>query len=634
MPETTTTQFEFQAEIRQLLDILVHSLYTHREVFLRELISNASDALDKLRFETTRGAQVTDPGRELEIRIDPDKERKTLTISDSGIGMTREEVIQNIGTIARSGSAEFLQRAAGAGAAGDAASIIGKFGVGFYSVFMAAREVILQTRSATPGADPVEWRSEGLGVYEIGPGPDSLPRGTRIELRLRDEAAEFLEPHRLRAIIQKHSNFISFPIYVAGDRVNTVPALWREPKFKVKKEQYEEFYRFLTHETEAPFETLHQSVDAPVQFHSLLFIPPNADDPFAWRQDDWGLDLYVRRVLIQHRNKDLVPEYLGFLRGVVDAEDLPLNISRETLQQNTLLVRIGQTVTKNVLAALGKMAQDEPARYAAFWKAHGRRFKLGYQDWSHREAWADLLRFPSSHHTDAEELTSLADYIGRAKPGQKEIYYASGPSREALRANPHLDPFRARGIEVLYLLEPVDEFALEALGRYRDYALRSAEHADPKALEKFHADTAREELPPLSAEDQAKMEQLRARLREILGERVTDVRLSARLHESPCCLVNPDGMMTSSMQKVLQILNKDASIPKKVFEFNPDHRIFRSLLEVFKRDAADPYVALAVEQLYEGALLMDGYLRDPHEMVGRMQELIAKSGEWYLAVRR
>ncbi|MFN0168890.1 MAG: molecular chaperone HtpG [Bryobacteraceae bacterium] len=630
MAENSGNQFEFKAEIRQLLDILVHSLYTNKEVFLRELISNASDALDKLRFEATRGTAVADPELELEIRIQLDKERKMLVLSDTGIGMTRDEVISNIGTIARSGSAEFLKQA---GTGADMGSIIGKFGVGFYSVFMVARQVVIRTRSFRPEDVPVEWRSEGTGTYEVSDVEGPVKRGTTIEVLLRDEAVEFLEPYRVRSVIQKHSNFISFPIFVNDDRVNTVAAVWREPKFKVKKEQYDEFYKFLTLDSEPPMDTLHQSVDAPVQFYSLLFIPKQGEALADWPREDTGLDLYVRRVMIQHKNKDLVPEHLGFLRGVVDSEDLPLNISRETLQENTMLLKISQTVVKNVLAHLAKMAKDESERYVSFWRSHGRRFKLGYGDYANREKWAELLRFNSSHHEDAAGLTALEEYCSRAKPGQNQIYYVTGHGRDALRTNPHLDVFRAKGLEVLYLYEPVDEFALESLGKFRDFTLQSVEHADSKTLDGFATVQDAGKPEPLSPDDGKAMENLAARIREILGGRVTAVKLSGRLHESPCCLANPDGVMTSSMQKVLQIMNKDASIPQKVFEVNQDHRIFRNLLEVFKKDSSDPYLALAVEQLFESALLMEGYLRDPHAMVNRIQELLGKSSEWYLASR-
>ncbi len=630
MAENSGNQFEFKAEIRQLLDILVHSLYTNKEVFLRELISNASDALDKLRFESTRGTAVADPDLELEIRIQLDKDRKMLVLTDTGIGMTRDEVISNIGTIARSGSAEFLKQA---GTGADMGSIIGKFGVGFYSVFMVARQVVIRTRSFQPESSPVEWRSDGTGTYEVNDVEGPLKRGTTIEVHLRDEAVDFVEPYRVRSVIQKHSNFISFPIFVNDDRVNTVAAVWREQKFKVKKEQYEEFYKFLTFDSEPPMDTLHQAVDAPVQFYSLLFIPKEGDPPGEWTRQDSGLDLYVRRVMIQHKNKDLVPEHLGFLRGVVDSEDLPLNISRETLQENTMLLKISQTVVKNVLAHLAKMAKDDNEKYVSFWKSHGRRFKLGYGDYANRDKWAELLRFNSSCHTDADGLTSLEEYASRAKPGQTQIYYVTGHSRDALRTNPYLDSFRAKGLEVLYLYEPVDEFALESLGKFKEFTLQSVEHADAKTLEGFASAQDAGKPEPLSEDDTKRMEDLAARIREILGERVTSVKLSERLHESPCCLANPDGVMTSSMQKVLQILNKDASIPKKVFEVNRDHRIFRNLLEVYKKDPADPYLALAVEQLFEAALLMEGYLRDPHAMVNRIQELLGKSSEWYLASR-
>ncbi|MBK9171112.1 MAG: molecular chaperone HtpG [Bryobacterales bacterium] len=625
-----TTQHEFKAEVRQVLDILIHSLYSNREVFLRELISNASDALEKLRFETSRGAAVANPDLPLEIHITADKDKKLLVIEDTGCGMSRDEVVENIGTIAHSGSAAFLREIGDQKAQAEA--LIGKFGVGFYSVFMAASKVRLLTRSHRPEDPAVEWVSDGLGAYQIGPAPER-PRGTRIEIELRDSAIEFAEPYRLKSIVQRHSNFVSFPISVNGEHANTVTALWREPKASVKSEQYTEFYKFLTHDSEAPLETLHIDVDAPVQFRALLFVPPKADEMPGLAREERGLDLYVRRVLIQHKNKDLVPEYLGFLRGVVDSEDLPLNVSRETLQENLAVTKMASTIVKQVLGHLQKAAKDSPERYATFWREHGREFKLGYTDYANREKFAGLLRFHSSREGGDETLVSLDDYAASLLPDQKEIYYAAGPSRAALVASPHLEAFRQRKVEVLYLYEPVDEFALEALGRYKEYDLVPVERADMKSLEKL-APAAGETAPPLSTEDAEAFDGFLSRLQEILGDRVDKVRVSERLAESPCCLVNPDGAMTSSMQKILQILNKDSSIPKKVLEVNRDHHLVRNLLGIYRADPRDPYLELVAEQLFESALLMDGYLRDPHAMVGRVQKLMDQSSDWYLAQKR
>lgn len=630
--DKSATHHEFKAEVKQLLDILVHSLYTNREIFIRELVSNASDALDKLRFETTRGAEVIEPEAELRIDLGFDQEAKTLTITDTGVGLTEEELIANIGTIAHSGSAEFLKEAAASG--NGLESIIGKFGVGFYSVFMAAAEVVIRTRSYKPGSPSLEWRSDGLGTYTLSEGPVDQPRGTTIEVRLKDEAAEFADQARLEAVIKRHSNFISFPIFVGGERVNTISALWREPKFNVAQEQYDEFYKFLTFDSREPLATLHISVDAPVQFSGLLYIPQAGMNLPGFGRENHGLDLYVRRVLIQSANEDILPEYLGFARGVVDSEDLPLNISRENLQENVLLRKIGQTLTSQLLARLKKMAAEEPEDYVKFWQAHGSTFKLGYSDFANHEKYAELLRFNSSKSDDAEGLVSLAEYVDRAKEGQKTIFYAAGPSREAIDLNPHLEIFKSKGLEVLYLFDPLDEFAMESLRQYNDFTLESVERVDPSSLEEFKQADEPDRPEPLSEEDSSDLEKLMARLSELLGEKVIEVRASARLQLSPCLLTNPDGAVTSSMEKILKLASKDTSIPDKVLEINPDHKLIRNLLKIFKRDPEDSHLADVATQLYESALLLEGYLADPHAMVGRLQSLLDRSTEWYLGVTR
>jgi molecular chaperone HtpG len=627
--------YEFKAEIKQLLDILVNSLYTEREIFLRELVSNASDALDKLRIETAAHADAASGDEPLEIRIEADKDKKLLTITDNGVGMTEAELVENIGTIAHSGSASFLKALKDAGKAG-AEGIIGRFGVGFYSVYMVAGSVRIVTRSHREGSPVVEWVSDGQGAYSIrelvpadGAAGDGIARGTRIEVSLKDDLAdEFTNPETLRRIIRKHSNFVSFPILVAGERANTVPALWREPKFQITKEQYKEFYSFLTYDQDEPLDTLHLSVDAPVQFSSLCFIPQKSRDFLGFDREDWGLDLYVRRVLIQRQNKDLIPQYLMFVRGVVDTEDLPLNISRETLQDNLLIRKINATLTKQILSQLTKMAEDKD-RYAGFWREHARVFKAGYMDFVNREAFAGLLRFNSSASDKADDLASFEEYIARAKPDQKKIYYAYGPSREALALSPHLEIFRKKGVEVLYLYEPIDEFVMDALQTFKDFALTPAELAKADDLAKLPdvEAAAKDESAPAPEKDA--LEALFVRVKAVLGDAVTDVRASARLTGSPCCLVNPDGHTTSSMDKIMRAMNRDTTVPKKILELNPGHELVRNLAELNARDAADPFVEQAARQLYESALLLEGYLSDPHALVGRVQELLTKSSGWY-----
>ncbi|MGE4194023.1 MAG: molecular chaperone HtpG [Pseudodesulfovibrio sp.] len=622
------TTHKFKAEVSQLLDILVHSLYTNKEIFLRELISNASDALEKARFKgQAEGAEDTVAP---EIRITCDADAGTLTITDTGVGMTRDELMRNIGTIAHSGTAE-LTRLAGEGKE-SLDALIGRFGVGFYSVYMVADEVEVTTRSIEPDAKPVVWTSDGRTDYKLQELDEDLPRGTKIVVRLKEDlASQFTNAAHLKHIVNKHSNFINFPIYVGDERVNTIQALWREPKFQITSEQYAEFYKFLTFDPDDPFDTLHTSVDAPVQFNALMFIPKHGDDPFGMGRENRGLDLYVRRVLIEKQNKDLLPEYLGFVKGVVDTEDLPLNISRETLQDNILMRKISSTLVKQVLDHLAKMAKDDADRYADFWRAHGELFKAGYMDFLNKDKFAGLVRFHSSGLEDEKGLTSFADYITRAKEDQKEIYYAYGPSREALNLSPHLEVFRRKGVEVLYLFEPIDEFVMDALREFDGWSLVSAEHADPAKLDKFESLEAEDKPEPLSDTEKPVLDKLLARMKDALGDAVTEVKASARLSRSPVCLANPDGNVTSSMDKIMRVMSKDSSIPKKILEVNPDHPLVRNMLTILERDENDPFIEQAANQLYESALLLEGYLTDPHALVGRVQDLLTKSSGWYVA---
>ncbi|MGL1860946.1 MAG: molecular chaperone HtpG [Pseudodesulfovibrio sp.] len=621
------TTHKFKAEVNQLLDILVHSLYTNKEIFLRELISNASDALEKVRFSaTTEDAEDTIAPQ---IIIDSDKEAGTVTITDTGVGMTRDELMKNIGTIAHSGTAELTRMAQEGTESLD--SLIGRFGVGFYSVYMVSDEVTVTTRSMDPEAKAIRWTSDGKTDYKLQELDEDVPRGTKIEVKLKEDMiSQFANNASLKIIINKHSNFINFPIIIEDEQVNTVSALWREPKFQIKDEQYAEFYKFLTYDSEDPFDTLHTAVDAPVQFNALMFTPSSGDDPFGMGRENRGLDLYVRRVLIEKQNKDLLPEYLGFIKGVVDTEDLPLNISRETLQDNILMRKISSTLVKQVLNNLEKMAKDNAERYAEFWHIHGNLFKAGYVDFLNKDKFGGLVRFNSSISEDSKELSSFAEYIARTKEDQKEIYYAFGPSREALGLSPHLEVFRRKGIEVLYLYEPIDEFVMDAQRDFDGYTLVSAEHAEMEKLDQFETLEKEEKAEALSEEQQSVLDKLLTRIKDVLGEQVTEVKASQRLTDSPVCLANPDGNVTSSMDKIMRVVSKDTSIPKKVLEINPDHALVRNMLTIFEKDEKDPFIDQAANQLFESALLLEGYLTDPHALVGRVQELLTKSSGWYV----
>ncbi len=631
--QPTTKKYEFKAEVKQLLDILVHSLYTSREIFLRELISNSSDALDKLRFESTKGTEILDNGIPLEIKIDFDEKKKLITISDTGIGMTKEELITNIGTIAKSGSADFLKQLKESKA--DVNNIIGKFGVGFYSVFMVAEEVVIKSQSFRKDEPAVEWKSNGLGDYEIIELEDKLQRGTTIDIHLKEDTKDFAEKYRLETIIKKHSNFISFPIYLGKEKINTVAALWREPKSSVKKEQYNEFYKFLSYDSEEPADVIHISIDAPIQFNALMFIPKKSYDFFGYNREDYGLDLYVRRVLIQHKNKDLLPEYLGFVKGVVDSEDLPLNISRETLQENIVFTKIAQNITGQILSYLLKKAKDEPEKYAEFWKEHGRYFKLGYSDFTNTEKFQQLLRFNSSFNDNAESLTSFDDYVSRFKEGQKEIYYAFGSSKDAISQDPHLEIYKNKGLEVFYLYDPLDEFVLSSIRKYKDYELKSVDSIDLKNLDTFKNIEEKKDKPEeLNKDDSKHFDSLLSKIKDILGDRVVEVKESKRLSGSPAILVNPDDTMSSTMQKIMRMTNKEVGVQKKIFEVNKDHKLIRNLLKVYKANSKDDYISNVIEELFESALLLDGSLTDPHRLVSRLNKMLEQSSDWYTEIKK
>jgi len=649
----------FRAETQKVLSILTHSLYTNREIFLRELLSNASDALDKLRFLQSKGEAIRDAGLPLEIRVTVDKDEGILQIADTGLGMTEKELIDNLGTIAKSGSEQFLKDmetkspVSGENTEGEekdaeaegmqpeqpsgasAAEIIGRFGIGFYSVFMVADSVDVISLSALGDEPPHAWSSTGTGSFTVrtleGEEAASCRRGTVIKAKIKDDAKEFLEKYRLESVIRKHSNFLPFPIYLEGEQINTTSALWREPKFSITQQQYAEFYTYLTYDEKPPLDVLHLSVDAPVQFSALLFIPDSAQDYFGEQREQWGLDLYVRRVLIERSNSELVPQYMAFLKGVVDTEDLPLNISRETLQENVVLRKISQTIVKQVLNHLEKMAESDKDKYENFWKLHGKYFKFAFNDFVNRDRVAPLMRFASSHtgtNGSASGLTSLEEYLHRAKAEQKEIWYVAAPSPEAAKVNPHMERFRRKGIEVLYLLEPVDEFALESLGKYKEHPFKSVEQADSKDLEEFPDLDETPAAKALSDEEKTSFDKLLERMRAILGDRITDIRVSNRLSGSPAVLVSPDGV-SSSMEKLIRVMQKSDGIPKKILEVNPDHPLMRSLLRMFADNEDNPLIPEFANSLFDNVQLLDGYIGDPYLMADRALKLMDKAASWY-----
>lgn len=620
--EQATGPIPFKAETRQLLDILIHSLYSEREIFLRELISNASDALTRVDFELVRNREVLDPGVELSIRIKLDDKENTLTISDSGIGMTENELVENLGTIARSGARDFI---AAAQAASDQpvedhqrklSDLIGQFGVGFYSAYMVAEWIRVISRSYQPEATAAGWFSTGSDTFSLEPA-EKAERGTTVIVKLKEDASEFTKPYRLREIIRKHSDFIPYPIYLNDETepVNQRSAIWRQSPREVEQETYHSFYQQLTLDPEPPLLHVHMFVDAPVQMHAVLFVPSSAERGLFVLRREPGLKLYARKVLIQEYNKDLLPEYLGFVQGVVDSEDLPLNVSRETIQSNRVMTNLKKLVTSKLLDTLKKLAEEDPEKYAAFWREFGRFLKQGVaMDERDPEALYPLLRFHTS--TQPEAWSSLDDYVSRMAPDQKSIYYIMGDDERSVIYSPHLDVIR--GYEALLLTDPVDAFMIMRLVKYKDFNLENVASPNLQLPEKAGEKTE-EELADKPVGDTAALVE---RFKAELGERVADVRSTDKLSEAPARLVNPSGALAAEMQRAYRLLNHEFDAPKKVLEINPRHSIVAGL-EALPADS--PLAKMVIEQIYEDALLIEGLHPDPAAMVQRIQKLIEEA---------
>lgn len=605
---------EFQAEVKQVLDIVVNSLYTDREIFLRELISNAADALEKFRYENLTNKQVKDEELPLEITIELDNQAHTLTITDTGIGMTREELIENLGTIAHSGSKKFIQQLA-ASSQKDL-SLIGQFGVGFYAAFMVAKNIRVLTRSYHPAAAGCEWVSDGTGQYSIRT-VEELPRGTKIILELKDDAYEFAQTENIRRIIRQYSSFVSFPIRVNGEPVNTVQAIWTRHKNEITEEEYNDFYKFIANAYEEPLYRLHFTADAPLAINALLFVPQQNFERFGFNRTEPGVNLYCRKILIQQQAEGILPEWLRFVKGIVDSEDIPLNISRETMQDSTLMSRLRRAVTGRLLKFLNEQAKADPDKYNKFWQQFGFFIKEGIAgDFTYRDELAKLLRFESSK-TEPGQLISLADYTQRMQEGQKEIYYMNGPTREIIEAGPYLEAFRERDLEVIYTHEPVDDFVLSHLMDYEEKKLVSADQAElelPVVDEKLDA----------ALLDSAAVTALTGWLKEILGDKVSAVKESKRLVHSPAVILNQDSMVTSSMQRVMQAVHKDmGAIGKKTLEINPRHELIKRLAALREKDEA--FARLAAEQVYDNAIIAAGLMTDPRDMVNRMYHILERA---------
>lgn len=617
MSQTPTETHAFQAETRQLLDIVIHSLYTDREIFIRELISNASDALEKLRHQQLVGETIHDDKLPLEINISSDDTAGTLTIQDYGIGMTRAELTDHLGTIAKSGSKAFaaaLKEAKDAGS--DPANLIGQFGVGFYSAFMVASEVRFYTRSYREDGENLVWISDGGGEYRIETTEDTQRRGAKIVLKLKEDCKEFASKSKVEEIIKRYSSFVQFPINLNGTKVNSIDALWLRSKQDIKEEEYTEFYKFQANAFDEPRRTLHFSADAPLAINALLFTPKENVERFGFGRSEPGVGLYCRKVLIDDKPEGLLPEWLRFLRGVVDSADLPLNISRESMQDSALVQKINKILTGRYLKDITSLADKDPEAFKEFYSQFGIFFKEGITaDFTHREKLAKLIRYESSL-TEKGSLTSLSDYVSRMPEHQKEIYFLYAPSRESIEKGPYLEAFAARQLEVLFLYEPVDEFVMNHLHEFDGKKLVSADSADVTL-----------EDQPEDAETLDKEQQIALKdwLKESLGSDVTEVDVSKRLTNSPAVALNADKMMTPSMRRIMKAMNQDSGGETAVrLEINPAHPLIKKLNGL--RTEQPELAGLVARQILDNSLISAGFVEDPRAMVNRIYSLLEKIG--------
>jgi len=622
----------FQTEVQQLLRLVAHSLYSHKEVFLRELISNASDACDKLRFEALTDSALYESDPDLKIRVSFDKDARTITVTDNGIGMDRQEVIDNIGTIARSGTRQFMQKLTGDQAKDT--NLIGQFGVGFYSSFIVADKVTLRTRRAGMGPEHgVLWESNGEGEYTLET-IEKPTRGTEVTLHLREDDADLLTEWQLRSIITKYSDHITLPVImpvqkysedkdappkIEDERINQAAALWARPRQEIKEEEYKEFYKHVGHDFEDPLAWTHNRVEGKLEYTSLLFLPARAPFDLWDREQRHGVKLYVQRVFIMDDAEHLMPRYLRFVRGVIDSNDLPLNISREILQSSKVVDGIRAGSVKKVLGLLEDLAANDTEKYGKFWKEFGRALKEGpAEDYGNREQIAKLLRFASTHADSTEQTVSLADYCGRMKEGQDKIYYIVADSFAAARNSPHLEIFRKKGLEVLLMTDRVDEWLMSHLTEFEGRQFQSVAKG---ALDLDKIASEEEKREQKQAEDQFK--DLLTRVKEILGDKVKEVRISSRLTDSPACLVVEEYALSAHLERLLREAGQNVPMSKPYLELNPHHPLVTRL----KGEADAGRFGDLTNLLFEQAVLAEGgQLEDPASFVKRLNGLLLALG--------
>jgi len=622
----TVTEHGFKAEVQQLLDIMIHSLYSDREIFLRELLSNAADALDKARFEgLVRDDLVPAASSEPGVRIEVDPDARTVVVEDDGIGMTEDEVVGNLGTIAHSGSQDFLDRLKDAGP-GEVPQLIGQFGVGFYSSFMVAEEVVVETRSALPGSAGVRWTSSGQGTFTVEPVEREF-RGTRVALRLREDCAEFADELRAKSIVRRHSNFLTWPIHVGDEQANSGKALWAEPPSSITDDEANAFYKSVAVDWRDPALRIHVSVDSPIQYSALLFIPEERPFDLFTPRADTGPRLYARRVLIMEHAKDLLPGWLRFVQGVVDSEDISLNVSREMVQKTPVVRKIRDAVTKRILKELARLAaaEGEPAedgeetraageRYADIWRNFGILLKEGLYHSKHEygELLTPLLRFNALSHEDEEGLLSLDEYVAAMPEGQDTVWYLTATSREEALASPALEAFRQREWDVLLLTEPVDEWLVQVL-----------EEFDGKPVKSI----ARGELELDEADDEgerADLSGLTPFLEEAYAGAVARVRASSRLTDSACVLVDDEQGISGNLERILRAANQDVPAASRILELNPRHPLIRNMARLHDDGAKERLEPLA-RLLLDNAVLLDGNVKEPAAIGRRLQELLVEA---------
>jgi molecular chaperone HtpG len=612
----------FKTELKQLLQIIIHSLYSHKDIFLRELISNASDAIDTVRFQSLTQSELLEGDSEWKIRLIPDKEKNTLTISDNGIGMSPETIVEHLGTIAKSGTQAFMQTLKAADVK-ERPNLIGQFGVGFYSSFMVADKVTVESRTAGPKTNGVRWESTGEGDFQIE-SIEKEKRGTDVILHLREADKEYLDPWRLRQLVKKYSDFVEHPIVMdvekeeeegkkttSEETINSRKALWLRPKNEITQEEYVEFYKHLSHDHEKPAKIIHYSAEGAIEFKALLYLPEHKPFDLMWGDSRKGLQLYIQRVFIMDDCETLLPLYLRFVRGVVDSPDLPLNVSREILQKSAPLEKIKTNLVSKILNTLDEMKRKEFDAYLAFYLELGEILKEGvYHDWSNKEKLADLLLYQSTK-TESGKYTSLAEYVEKMPADQTEIFYLIGESREMLEQSPYLEAFKSKGQEVLLLTDPIDEFVVQNLTTYKEKKLKAVDKGD---------------LPGTVDEEKKKefasfVEFVAKKLPE-----VKEVRLSGRLEQSASCLVAKEGSSTAHMERLMARMgrNKDLPPPERVLELNPTHPTVVGIRGLFERKPDDPRLEAYCRLLYDQAVIAEGSkLKDPLAFAKRINELLA-----------